>query len=108
MDFLNWLENNRDVDLQRLSSAEKDAAASAFIGDCRLKSIVIVGISEYMLDDKHLAKAMLLDDKEAGAYLKDCIYACFESEMIDAIEAYSRYCIGSDWLSIVLEELIHD
>lgn len=106
MSFLNWLENNYNEDLQRMHDEDKCRAIFYFMSDENLREIVMQGMRYYMVADGHLAAAMIVSDEQAGKDVKDSLYSCFELEIIDAIEAYSRYKIGAPWLSDVLEALL--
>lgn len=106
MSFLNWLENNYNEDLQAMNDEDKCRAVFCLISDRNLNEIVMQGMRDYMLEDGHLAAAMIVSDEQAGKDAKDSLYACFESDIVDAMEAYSRYKIGAPWLSDVLEALL--
>lgn len=106
MSFLNWLENNYTEDLQSMHDEDKCRAVFCFMSDGNLKEIVMQGMRDYMVEDGHLASAMIVSDEQAGKDVKDSLYSCFESEIVDAMEAYSRYKIGAGWLSEVLEVLL--
>lgn len=105
-EFLHWLEENHGEDFQAMTNAEKEKALYIFLSDPALKKIVVQGITEYMIEDGHWAACMVSTDEQAGKDIKNCTYACFESDIVDAMEAYSRYKIGADWLSPVLEALV--
>lgn len=105
-EFMHWLEENKDCEFISMSDHDKQRALYVFLSDPMLKKIVIRGMTDYMIEDGHWAAMQIVEDEQSGKDLKDCTYACFESEIIDAIEAYSRYKIGAPWLSEVLEALL--
>lgn len=106
MSFLNWLENNYNEDLQAMHDEDKCRAVFFFISDRNLKEIVMQGMRDYMVEDGHLAAAMIVSDKQAGNDIKDSLYACFESDIVDAMTAYRKHKLGVGWLSDVLEALL--
>lgn len=105
-EFLHWLEENHGEDFQVMTNAEKEKALYIFLSDPALKKIVVQGMIDYMIEDGHWAAAQIVTDEQAGKDIKDSTYACFESDIVDAMEAYDRYKIGADWLSPVLEALL--
>ena len=104
--FLVWLVNNRGAELISMSDEEKSECVSAFLKDDNLTEIIVQGFREYMIADHHWANALTMTDAAAGADIKNCTYAMFECEILDAIEAYERYLLGTEWLSPVFEAII--
>lgn len=85
MSFQDFIDSVGSQDLLDLSEKEKERAVNAWLTDPSKKEMILQAFSDYLIDDHHIASALLLGDCACGRSIKNSIYAAIESDMQDTI-----------------------
>lgn len=86
MSFDHYMQSMGNIDVMDMTEKEKEGALNAYLTDPDKKEYVMQAVSDYLLDDHHIASALLLPDAQCGASLKDSFYAAMEADMQDCID----------------------